>query len=412
MGLMSNPTIVFLGASVDQSPSYRIAREMDFYIISFDGNPNAFAFQFADETYPISVRNYEKIETILKGRKIDAIYSPASDAARLSEYYLVKTFGTPKKVSMASVQGSMNKGYFLDTLQSIGLPHHPHIRSHDLDELKDVVKNWSYPFVVKPNDSSGSKGVRVVNTQDGLEQALHKAQSFSPTKVVICEELVIGTHCSVDAFLRDFQVEFMTVAQKIMTDEPLMIPLHYVMPANIPATIQATMKDYVEKICQALDITSGPITCDVVIRYPDKAIHFIEMGARAGGNGISILMNQAYGVNYIDASLGLHAGQYIPVKPRFHKHVALMTIVSTMTGPIDSIFGFETLIEEEIIIKYEMFYGPGQFVEKFQEGSHKLGYLVIEGDSASELYQKMRLVEQKLKIIVENKNAFLNDKLT
>ncbi len=409
---MSNPTIVFLGASVDQSPSYRTAREMDFYIISFDGNPDAFAFRFADETYPVSVRNYEKIEGILKGRKIDAIYSPASDAARLSEYYLAKTFGTPKKVSMGSVQGSMNKGYFLDTLQNVGLPHHTHIRSDNLAELKESVKNWTYPFVVKPNDSSGSKGVRVVNSTAELEQALNLAQSFSPTKIVVCEELVVGTHCSVDAFLRDSQVEFMTVAQKIMTDEPLMIPLHYIMPANIPTTTRATMQDYVEKICQGLEIRSGPITCDVVIRDQDKAIHFIEMGARAGGNGISILMNQAYGVNYIDASLGLHAGQYIPVKPRFYKHIALMTIVSTMSGRIKALTGFDTLLTEDIITTYEMFYEPGQFVKKFKEGSHKLGYLVIEGDSASELYQKMRIVEQTLKICVENKNAFLNDKLT
>jgi len=409
---MSSPTIVFLGASVDQSPSYRIAREMDFYIIGFDSNPNAFAFRFADETYVTSVRNYEEIEVILKARKIDAIYSPASDAARLSEYHLAKTFNTPKAISMESVQASMNKGYFLDTLQNIGLPHHTHIRSDKLHELKEAVKNWSYPFVVKPNDSSGSKGVRVVNSRVELEQALNNAQSFSPTKTVICEELVIGTHCSVDAFLRDSQVEFMTVAQKIMTDNPLMIPLHYVMPANISATTRTSMKDYVEKICQGLNIRSGPITCDVVVRHPDKAIHFIEMGARAGGNGISILMNQAYGVNYIDASLALHAGQYIPVRPSFYKYVALMTIVSTVTGRIDSIFGFEILVGEDIIIKYEMFYEPGHFVKKFQEGSHKLGYLVIEGDSANELYQKMKLVEQKLKICVENENAFLNNKLT
>ena len=203
----------------------------------------------------------------------------------------------------------------------------------------------------------------------------------------------------------------MTVAQKIMTDEPLMIPLHYIMPAHISATLQESMKDYLEKICQRLKIQAGPVTCDVVVREQDKAIHFIEMGARAGGNGISILMNQAYGVNYIDASLGLHAGQYIPVMPRHHKHVALMTIASTITGQIRSIVGFEALVAEDVISKFEMFYEPGHFIKKFQEGSQKLGYIVIEGDSATELYQKMKLIEQTLKIYVENKNAFLNDKL-
>ena len=175
---MSNPTIVFLGASVDQSPSYRIAREMGFYIIGFDGNPHAFAFRFADETYTTSIRDYKEIEIILKGRQIDAIYSPASDAARLSEYHLAKAFNAPKMISIESVQASMNKGYFLDTLRDIELPHHEHIRSNNLSKLKEATRNWRYPFVVKPNDSSGSKGVRVVNSRLELNQALEKAPSF------------------------------------------------------------------------------------------------------------------------------------------------------------------------------------------------------------------------------------------
>ncbi len=406
---MNSPTIVMLGASVDQLPSYRVARDMNYYIISFDGNPDAFAFPLANETYPVSVRDHQQIEKILNGRQVDAIYSPASDAARLSEYHLAKAFKTPKRVSMDSVRGSVSKSFFLHKLQCMGLPHHAHIRGNDLAELANGVNGWSYPFVVKPNDSSGSKGVRVVRSAAELGRALEQARSISPTQSVVCEELVVGMHCSVDVFLRDSRVEFMAVAQKMMTSEPFMIPLHYVMPAEVREPVRDSIKEYVERICKGLDIVSGPITCDVVVRDADEAVYFIEMGARAAGNGISMLMNHAYGIDYIDASLGVHLGKSVSVKPKFHKHVALMTVASGAAGVMQKVSGVDVLLEDGVIVDCKMFYSPGQFVKKFEEASHKLGYLVLEGDSPEEIGRKMESVGRVLDIRVESKNAFLSD---
>ena len=398
--MADKPTILFLGASADQSSSYRAAQKLGFHLIGIDGNPDAYAFRMADETYTVSVRDHENIRSLLKGRKIDAIYSQASDAARMSEYHLARAFKTPKRVSMESVKASMDKSYFLRTLKQLGLPSHRQLNGQDPDELKAKVEQWTYPFVVKPNDSSGSKGLTVVYSEEALDAALSDARNVSVTNTMVCEELVTGIHYSIDPFIHDHRVEFMAVSGKLMTKHPLMIPMHYVMPISIPSSLEKAMKEHVERICGGLDIQAGPITCDVVVR-DDNQIHFIEMGARAGGNGISLMVDHAYGVDYASAAIRLHAGWSASARPRFSRHVSLMAIASPVSGRFRSIEGLDALIDEEIIESHLLFCQAGEAVNHLRSSADKIGFIIVKGDSATELYKRIDRVQQGIKINIE-----------
>ena len=402
--MQDKPTILFLGASADQSSSYLAAKKLGFHLIGVDGNPNAYGFRMADENIVVSVRDFEKIQSILKGRKIDAIYSQASDAARLSEYHLARAFETPKKVSMESVQASMDKSYFLGTLEQLGLPSHRQFKSQNPQELKQKVAQWNYPFVVKPNDSSGSKGLTVVYSEAEIDAALAEARDVSVTNAMVCEELVAGTHYSIDPFIHNHRVEFMAVSAKLMTDHPLMIPMHYIMPIPISASLEKAMREHVERICKGLDIQAGPITCDVVVT-DDNKIHFIEMGARAGGNGISLMVDHAYGVDYASAAIRLHAGWSVSARPRFRRHISLMAIASPASGYFRSIDGIDDLIDDKVIESHVLFCQPGDFINKLRSSADKIGFIIVKGDSVSALYKRIDRVKQELTINLEAENS-------
>ena len=401
--MADKPTILFLGASADQSSSYQAAQKLGFHLIGIDGNPDAYAFRMADETYTVSVRDYKKIQSLLKGRKIDAIYSQASDAARLSEYHLAKAFNTPKRVSMESVHASMDKSYFLRTLKQLGLPSHKQISSQSPEELKEKIKHWRYPFVVKPNDSSGSKGLTVVYREAELDNALCDARSVSVTNTIVCEELVNGTHYSIDPFVHQHRVEFMAVSGKLMTEHPLMIPMHYIMPIAIPTSLEQAMKEHVERICVGLDIQAGPITCDVVVT-DDNQIHFIEMGARAGGNGISLMVDHAYGVDYASAAIRLHAGWSASASPQYSRHVSLMAIASPVGGCFRSIEGLDELIDDAVVESQVLFCQPGEVINQLESSADKIGFIIVKGESVAQLYERIDRVKQELKISIEADN--------
>ena len=398
---MTQPAIVFLGAASDQAPSYRTARDLGFHVIGVDGNPEAFAFKFADETHVISVRDHENIRNALNGRKVDGFYSQASDSARLSEFHLTRSFDAAKTVSIESVKASSDKVFFVDTLRSIGLPAQKQVVSETAEGLKRAVAGWPLPFVIKPIDSSGSKGVRLIERLEELDAAFRAAKGFSTSGRVLCEELVPGLQISVDAFIRDHRPEFMTVSRKTMTEHPLMVPLHYVMPAGVPAELERRLEDSVSRICAALKIAAGPITCDVVVKDSGE-IYFIEMGARVGGNAISLMMERAYGSNYVRASVGLAAGLDIPVRASRQRHAGLLTIASRVAGRFRSIKALDHLLGQGLISEFELFYETDDPIEAFTNGSKKLGYVILEADTQQDLLGKVEVAKRDLKIEVKN----------
>ena len=394
---MRKRTIVFLGGSPDQSTSYLAAQAMGLYIIGFDGNPDAYAFQYADEFHAISVRDYESIFAALKDRRIDGIYSQASDAARMTEYKLAQLFKVPKHISIESVHASMDKGYFLTALKGMGLPAHNHIKQRGKDEMLQAVAGWQFPFVVKPNDSSGSKGVRVVANAKELDSALTLALEVSPTDTSICEQLVNGTHYSVDCFMRNHEIEFMAVSRKYLTDLPLFVTMQYVTPANIPATLHARMRDYVYQICIGLDIESGPITCDVVLSH-DDVLHFIEIGARAGGNGLSLLLDRAFGINYVSAAVALHLGEHPRLVRKPERFVALLTLTTQQVGQLEAISGLATLLAAEVIADYKLFFKPGERVSPYTKAANALGYILLEDENIETLEIKIKTAGDQVRI--------------
>lgn len=390
---MTQRTILFLGASPDQSTSYLAAQEMGLYIIGIDGNPDAFSFKYADESHVVSVRDHEKILELINGRPVHAIYSQASDAGRMSEYQLAQALGTPKPISLKSVHASMDKGYFLESLAAAGLPHHGHVKCNGVDAMQEAVADWSFPFVVKPNDSSGSKGVQLVRDAQERDQAMAEAASYSASNTLICEQLVRGRHYSIDTFMRDHKVEFMAVSQKFMTEMPLMIPKHYIMPAAIPDELQTRMKAYVEQICSHIDIASGPITCDVVLG-DDGDLYFIEMGARAGGNGLSILLDKAYGADYVGSAVALHLGENRKVVPNYQRNSALVTLTAPVEGELKSISGLDALKNDGVVADYKFFFEPGETVAPYTKAANALGYVLFDGDTPEQLAECIKLAGQ------------------
>lgn len=67
------------------------------------------------------------------------------------------------------------------------------------DEVLDA-GNAMFPLIVKPSDSSGSRGVTRVDTPGELSVAITRARAVSPTTRAVVQEFVSGQEVSVEGF--------------------------------------------------------------------------------------------------------------------------------------------------------------------------------------------------------------------
>lgn len=65
---------------------------------------------------------------------------------------------------------AMDKGKIMKFAEKIGIPHPETYYPDKSDDLKKAIKNLDFPVIVKPRRSSGSRGVKICNSVNGLKK--------------------------------------------------------------------------------------------------------------------------------------------------------------------------------------------------------------------------------------------------
>ena len=129
------------------------------------------------------------------------------------------------------------------------------------------------PVVFKPVDSSGSRGITIVDSRDPsiCHAAFLSAREFSRTDVVCVEEYVEGIDVGGDGLLID-GILHAAVTRKFANG---LVPIGHRLPADLPPDTESLVLHEVSTHCHLLGYSDGPIDFDVRVS-PGKAT-VIEM---------------------------------------------------------------------------------------------------------------------------------------
>jgi biotin carboxylase len=376
-------TLLVLGAGEGQLPVYREARRLGVRTIGVDRDPHAFAVHEADEFLCVSTRDAAGVHRAVGRRPIAGVTSPASDASALSVRALALAYGTPFCVSWAAARASVDKTEFRRVVDRLDLPRYAWVGGTDLAELDTRARELTFPVAVKPSDSSGSKGISIVDGPSGLGPALALAARFSYGGEVIVEEYVDGIHLSAECLISNYRPSFMAVMQRTLTPLPHVITLEQIMPAAIPQATVAELERSVAKICRALDLDRGPLNVDVVVARSGE-LQLIEIAARPGGNGISRLVRDLYGVNLAEVAVKTALGEPVEIAPRPGRTGVLRILQAPGSGMVTAVHGVEAIRAMPETLEIELLANAGTRVRPYTQAGNKIGYLSMAGATAGE----------------------------
>ncbi len=396
---MTRCNLIVLGGGEDQVPAYREARRLGFRVIGVDQRPDCLGAQEADLFLCETTRDAPAIARALGPIHVAGVISPGSDAAQESVAQLSRIYGTGHQPSPSSLRCTVDKGAFRTVLDLVGLPSCRYAQHEDTAELVKRANALSYPLVVKPADSSGSKGLSVVNSVAGLEAAIDHARSFSFTGQVIAEELLYGRHGSVEGFFCDGRLEFMAVTERCLTEPPYFISLAHLVPASFGAEVTDVLRQMVTTVCEHLEHRHGPINLDFVVA-PNGNVHLIEMGARLGGNGLPLLALHAFGINTVEAALCVVTGQPFEIRPTRERLAMLQIITAQVAGVLLDVRGLEAACRIKGVVDLQFFKQPGDAVKPYTQAAHKLGYLLVVGDDRAGLIRTRDAAMRALELTI------------
>jgi biotin carboxylase len=375
--------MLILGASEDQLPVYLEARRRGIPTIGVDVRGDRPALAHTDEWLPVSTRDHEGIVAALGGRRPSAVVAAASDAGLWTWHELSRRFETPYRYPAGAVRASVDKSAFHEVARAAGIPGYRWCQSTDRAALTRAAHEFGFPVVVKPPDTSGSKGVSLVERPADLPGALAYAGSFTAAGgPLLVEEFLAGRNLTVDVFMRDGDAAFTGITEKRIVPGPHFVIGGHLCPAPIADATRAALAGAAERLCRAIDLTDGSANLDVVLR-DDGTFAVIEANARLCGNSVPLLMRHVYGVDTVAALVSLATGEpfadlLVPTRRETGIIHVLASPLAT-DGVLSAVSGVGEVRELPGVVCCEVYAEPGDPVRPFDQAANKVGYLVVTG---------------------------------
>lgn len=396
--------ILMLGAAMQQIPAIKKAKEMGYYVITCDYLPNNPGHQFADESYDVSTTDLEGVLELAKNTHIDGIVAYASDPAAPTAAYVAEKLGLPGN-PYDSVQILTQKDLFRTFLKEHGFNTPKACGFTTYDQAEEQINNFQFPVMVKPVDSSGSKGVVKVFSKNGLKVAVSEALSYSRGKRFIVEEFIEkkGYQVSGDGFSVNGKLVFTSYGNELYSDNGTRdyVALGEFWPSLLTTEQKKKVDGELQKLITALGMKTSAYNIEVILDKDDN-VFILELGPRNGGSYIPQLIQYATGVDLIEYTLKAAVGEdcsglsMTETRGCFSNYM----ILSKQSGVFDKLW-FDPKFEKNNLIDVYCTYKKGDKVTAYHNTSHSLGTIVFRADSLEELTRICCSIEQCYKVILE-----------
>ncbi|MEV4513847.1 ATP-grasp domain-containing protein [Dactylosporangium sp. NPDC049525] len=373
--------MLILGASEDQLPVYLEARRRGIRTIGVDVRADRPGLAYADEWLPVSIKDHEGIVAALAGRRPTAVVAAASDAGLWSWHELSNRFEAPFRFPAGAARASTDKSAFHEIARAAGVPGYRWHQGTDRAALTRAAHAIGFPVVVKPPDTSGSKGISLVERPAGLPAALDYAAGFTTAGgPLLVEEFVAGRNLTVDVFMQSGRVGFAGITEKRIMPGPRFVIGGHTGPAPLGAATRGRLVVAAGRLCRAIGLVDGPANFDVILR-DDGSFAVLEANARLCGNAFPMLMRHMYGVDTVAALVSLALGEPFDLTPTRDGAGIIHVLASPLDGDatLASVSGIAEVRALPGVVCCEVYAEPGATVRPFDQAANKVGYLVVTG---------------------------------
>lgn len=383
--------ILLLGGSAQQVIAIQTAKRLGYYTVLCDYLPDNPGQYEADKFYLVSTTDKDAVLQVARQEQVDGVLAYASDPAAPTAAYVAEKMGLPGS-PYESVEILCNKDLFRKFLKEHGFCT-PEAKGYTeiSSALSDLESgNFKFPVIVKPVDSSGSKGVSRIDTIAEAKEKLEYAISFSRGKRIIVEEFVekYGYQIAGDGLSVDGKLVFRYFANDHFNPRCVnpFVPISASFPYNMPKEVQDKVCNEIQRLLTALNMKTSTYNFDMRIDK-DFNVYLMEVAPRDGGNYIPDVIRYATGVDLVELSVKAAMGEHIDCD-NFGEpegYYAYYAVHSLTDGILQQVHFEENaqILENHLLVK------PGDAVKAFTGANTTLGCLIMKFDSMEQMLDMM-----------------------
>lgn len=385
---MKQKRIMLLGGIRYLLPVIKAAHEQGYYVITADYVPDNIAHQYSDEYVNVSIIDKDAVLKVAQEKEIDGIMSFGVDLGVISASYVQNKMGLPSFGPFESVDILQHKDKFRDFLKKNGFNVPWAFSFSSEEEAWDSRDKFSYPLIVKPTDSAGSKGCTRVDSEDELMTAIQYAFKYTISGRIIIEEFLEKKGCSsdTDSYAQDGKLKFVSFSAQRFDANAInpYTPSAYSWPSTFTKEEEEYLTSEIQRLITLLDMKTSVFNIETRVGINNKP-YIMELTPRGGGNRLCEMLRYSTGVDMITAITRAMVGDEpgtIEQNP-YNEHWAEIILHADRDGvyvglKIDPSLPAE-VVEEDVWVK------PGDFVHGFEAANDAIGTLVLRFKNETDL---------------------------
>ena len=393
--------IMILGASILQLPAIEKAKEMGLEVIAVDMNPDAEGFKVPGVIKEvISTIDTPAIIEAARRHRIDGIMTLATDMPMRSVASVAKEMGLTG-IDEGTALRATNKAEMRKALKAYNVPVPRFFTASDESEYNEVVKQFSVPFIVKPVDSSGSRGifeVADITDQNMVRKAYDYCKPYSKTGDVIVEEYMSGPEVSVETLSIDGPCHVLQITDKLTTGAPHYVEMGHSQPTRHSKEIAKKISETAIAANKAIGIKNGPSHTEIIITGEGPKI--VEIGARLGGDCITThLVPLSTGVDMVECNIRIAMGEKPDISCKYNRGSAIRYL-STENGVIKNIKGLDAAKKTDGVVQVSIVHNVGDRVDGIKSSGDRVGFVIAQGRNAAEAIKSAESALSTIKVEV------------
>ncbi len=389
-------------------PAIAEARAMGLRVIVADGAPDAPGFRLADAGLLAST--YDPEATVEAARayaarhRIDGVLAVAADVP-VTVAAVADALGLPG-ISLESAHLASDKLLMKDRLRAARVPVPWYAPVPTPEALAELVATNPGPFIVKPVDSRGARGVVRLLPGVDLSWAHHLAAIESPTGRVMVERFIAGPQISTESVVIGGRTTTIGFSDRNYEFLDRFAPFVIENGGELPSHVQPGMREAIDHVvgtaAGALGIRHGTVKGDIVIGPQGPMV--IELAARlSGGFFCTHEIPLATGVSFVGAAIRLALGDTpsaAELAPRWSRGVAQRWLFP-VPGTVMSVDGADEAAAGEGIEMLDVTVRPGDHVRPMTSHVCRGGVVIAVADSREEAVRRAEAAAARVRVVTQ-----------
>lgn len=348
----------------------RKAQQMGIYTIVADYHPleKSPAKAIADKAIEVSVTDVDAVIKVIKQEQIDGVLVGFNDM--LLPFYadICEKAGLPCYGTKEQFEALIAKDKYKTLCRQFGVPTIPEY-SIDDEDIK-------YPVLVKPVDSSGSRGINICHNKQELLQAVETGRQASKTGKVIIERYMDGREVTVFWTFQDGNYYLSALGNRHVKHNQgkdiIPLPVGYTFPSVFLPKYRAEVEENCKRMFQHLGIKDGMMFMQCKVE--ENTCYVYDLGFRLTGSLEYKILERVCGYNPLEmmitfAFTGKMGTSSIADKavPEFRKPAFNVSCLCA-PGTIQEITGVDTVKKMTEVEDVVLAHTPGETITEQMRG--------------------------------------------